>query len=127
MPPRSKLNQDMRVLDRQLRKTAREFFPEGHSSCCVDNQISIGSFSVRLGSRKKHIQEVIPSRRQPRLELRPVDDVAQFLGKKPEHAPDPPTSPIEDVSFVQHQRHHGKSYRRIQFKRIQQLALRNTP
>ena len=56
---------------------------------------------MRLGSRNKRIQEVIPSRRQPRLELRPVDDVAQLLGKGSERAPDPPTSPIEDVSFLQ--------------------------
>ena len=84
----------------QLRKTARES-PVKDRVLVVDNQISICSFSVRLESRNKRIQEVIPSRRQQRLELRPVDDAAQLLGKKLEHAPDPPTSPIEDVSFVQ--------------------------
>jgi DNA polymerase lambda len=69
--------------------------------CCVDKYISIGSFSMRLGSRKKQrIQEILPPRHQQRLELRPVSDVAQLLGKMPERASGPPTSPIEDISFV---------------------------
>lgn len=56
---------------------------------------------MKLRSRdKRRIQEIIPTRRQQRLELHPVDDVSRFLGKKPGHTFDPPTSPIEDVSLV---------------------------
>lgn len=70
-----------------------------------DSFISIDSFSMGQ-RRKQRVQEVLPARRQ-RLELHPVSDVAQ-LGKKPEHASGPPTSPIEEISFV-----HAKSSRHV--------------
>jgi hypothetical protein len=82
---------------------------------------------MRLGSRNK--QEVIPTRRQQRLELRPVADVAQFLGKKSGHVADPPTSPIEDVSFVPIApiTPSRKVIPENSVNRVQQLALPSTP